>query len=163
MHSQRRTFHRRSRALPASGAALLAIVMVASCGGSGGGGGAPGTATTTAAQTVGVHGCYGDDASASGFDHLVAANCNIIDRAVFREYLDQLPPGVKAMVWLGDYDNSKCDWKKSDDYIRSHVAAVAGHPAIAVYYLADVPHVWDCPSVPDQMRARTALVHSIDP
>lgn len=159
----RRNAHKGFKAFLASGAALLAIVMVAGCGGSGGGGGTPAVSTNTVAEKLGVHGCYGKDGSPSGFDHLVAANCNVIDRAAFPQYLDQLPPGVKGMVWVGNYDNSVCDFQKSDDWIRSHVAAIAGHPGIATYFIADIPHFWDCPTAPDQMRARSALIHSIDP
>ncbi len=110
-----------------------------------------------------VRGCYGKDSSPSGFAEIVKAGFTVIDRSAFREKLDELPHGVRALVWLGDYDNKACAWKESDDWIRSHVGAIKGHPAIAAYYVVDEPHVWDCPSAPAQVKARSALVRSIDP
>jgi hypothetical protein len=139
---------------------LVIAGIVAGCGGSGGGG-EPSVATRSA--SLSVHGCYGTDSSPTGFDHMVAAGCNVIERPAFTGDLDQLPKDVKAMVWLGNYDNSSCSWQKSDDWIREHVGAIKGHPGIALYYLADVPHIWDCPNLPQQMKARSDLIHSIDP
>src|SRR5438270_9141269 len=146
------------------GRIALGLIMLGGCGGAGGHGDGPVAATSSdVASSLAVHGCSGDDTSASGFDHLVSAGCNVIDRSAFRKYLDALPRGAKGKVWLGNYDNSTCSWEKSDDWIRSHVPAIAGHPAIGVYELADVPHVWDCPSAPAQFKERSDLVRSIDP
>jgi hypothetical protein len=139
-------------------AGWMILGFFAACGGSNGG-----SRASQVQPSFAVHGCYGKDSSPTGFDHLVSAHCNVIDRPAFREDLDALPSGVKGMVWVGNYDNSICDWQKSDDWIRSHLAAIKGHPAIAMYYLADVPHIWDCPTLPQQMKARSDLVHSIDP
>jgi len=110
-----------------------------------------------------MRGCYDHDSSASGWDHIVAAGFTVVDMGPFRSELDALPAGVKGWVWLGDYDNTTCTWQQSDAWIRTHVAAVAGDPKIAGYFLADEPHVWDCPRAPDDVRARAALVRSIDP
>lgn len=144
---------------------LVALVALAALGGCGGGssGGGRESAALSRTSSLAIHGCYGDDTSASGFANMVAAGCNVIDRAAFRVYLDRLPPGIKGMVWLGGYDNRTCTWKKSDDWIRSHVRDIAGHPAIAFYVLHDTPHAWDCPEVPAQTKARSDLVHSLDP
>jgi hypothetical protein len=109
-----------------------------------------------------VRGCYDHDSSATGWDHIVAAGFTVVDMGPYRSELDALPAGVKGWVWLGDYDNTTCAWEQSDDWIRSHVGAVAGDPKIAGYFLADEPHVWDCPSAPDDVRTRAALVKSID-
>jgi len=42
------------------------------------------------------------------------------------------------------------------------VSAISGHPAIVAYYVADEPHVWDCPTAPDQVKERSDLVKSLD-
>jgi hypothetical protein len=139
--------------------AFALALLLASCGGGGGGGGSHSGSQTSRA----IHGSYGKDSSASGFDRIVAAGFTVVDRNAFREELDALPAGVRGWVWLGDYDNTTCDWEKSDDSVRSHVGAIAGHPAIAAYYLADEPHIWDCPNLPGQLKARSRLVKSIDP
>jgi hypothetical protein len=117
---------------------------------------------TSRSGSISARGVYGKDSSASGFDEIVAAGFNLIDRGPYREYLDALPSGAKAFVWLGDYDNTTCTWEKSDDWIRTHVAAIAGHPAIGAYFLVDEPHVWDCPDAPAQLKARSDLVKSLD-
>jgi len=121
-----------------------------------------GAAPTGAAEKLSVKGCYGKDGSPSSFARIREAGFNAVDRPAFREALDALPPDMKGIVWLGQYRDD-CSWEKSDDWIRSHVAAIAGHRAILAYMLADEPHTWDCPSAPAQVRARSALVKSIDP
>jgi hypothetical protein len=110
-----------------------------------------------------VRGSYGKDSSATTFDHIIAAGFTVVDRGAYQDALDALPSGTKGWVWLGDYDNTTCTWEKSDDWIRSHVSAIAGHPKIAGYYIADEPHVWECSRAPSDVRARATLVKSLDP
>ena len=121
------------------------------------------TLAATPTASVAVRGCLGKDSSATQYDRIVAAGFTALDRAAYRDYLDGLPAGVKALVWLGDYDNTTCTWEKSDDWIRTHVEAIAGHPAIAAYYIADEPHLWDCPLVAVHLKARSDFVNSLDP
>ncbi|TMA43626.1 MAG: hypothetical protein E6J83_09970, partial [Deltaproteobacteria bacterium] len=111
------------------------------------------TTMPTASGGMAVRGCLGKDSSATQYDHIVATGFTALDRAAYRDYLDGLPAGVKALVWLGDYDNTTCTWEKSDDWIRTHVEAIAGHPAIAAYYIADEPHLWDCPLAAVHLKA----------
>jgi len=121
------------------------------------------TTTPTASGGMAVRACLGKDSSATQYDRIVAAGFTALDRAAYRDYLDGLPAGVKALVWLGDYDNTTCTWEKSDDWIRTHVEAIAGHPAIAAYYIADEPHLWDCPLAAVHLKARSDFVKSLDP
>jgi len=112
---------------------------------------------------ISVRGCYGKDSSPSGFDHIVQTGFGVIDRAAYPADLEALPSGVKGLVWLGGYDNDHCVWEHSNQWIRSRVRAIAQHPVIVAYYLADEPHVWDCPSAPAQLKKRSTLVKSLDP
>jgi hypothetical protein len=121
------------------------------------------TTSTTLAVPFAIRGVYEKDSSPSGFDYIVATGFTVLDGNPYLDYLNTLPPGVKTWVWLGDYDNTTCTWEQSDDWIRSHLAPIAGHPAIAAYFLADEPHVWDCPGAPQDLRARHDLVKSLDP
>jgi hypothetical protein len=66
-------------------------------------------------------------------------------------------------VWLGGYSNTTCTFNYSDDYVRSHVATIAGHPGVGAYMIDDEPNAAACPSAPAQMKARSDLVKSIDP
>jgi hypothetical protein len=112
---------------------------------------------------LGVRYVYGNDSSASGFDLQVAAGFTTIDLGAYLSELEALPDGTQALVWLGDYDNTTCTWERSDDWIVTHVGAIAGHPKIAGYFIADEPHLWDCPNAPADVQRRSQLVKSVDP
>ena len=71
--------------------------------------------------------------------------------------------GLRGVVWLGQGYNQYCHWENDDAWIRSHVAAIAGHPAIIAYYLGDEPSYALCPESPARYAARSALLHSLDP
>ncbi len=73
--------------------------------------------------------------------------------------------GMKAFVWLGDYDDSSCTLEKSDAQITSAVAAVRSHPALLGYFVADEPEQAEthCPRVVAQIKARSAFIRSLDP
>ncbi len=72
--------------------------------------------------------------------------------------------GLKTLVWLGGYSQSSCSWSWSDDKIRERIAEIKGHPGIYAYFLDDEPHAGpECPNTPAQVRARNALVKSLDP
>jgi hypothetical protein len=109
-------------------------------------------------------GAYGKDGTASGYDRIRSAGFNAVMTGAFRADLDALQAqGLKGVVWLGQGYNTQCVWQYDDAWIRAHVSAIAGHPAILAYYLGDEPSVALCPNSPALYRARTALVHSIDP
>jgi len=75
----------------------------------------------------------------------------------------QLPRRTRGIMYVGDYDNSTCDWGVSDLALTARVAAMAGDPKVAGYYFSDEPDPYACPSAPDQHRARSQLIHSLDP
>jgi hypothetical protein len=66
-------------------------------------------------------------------------------------------------VWLGGYDNETCRFHQSDIWVRAHVSAVARNPGVGAYFIDDEPNAGACPTAPAQIRARAALVKSIDP
>jgi hypothetical protein len=74
--------------------------------------------------------------------------------------------GLRAGVWLGNYDDDACAWNWSDSTISSRITAVRGHPAIAYYFVADEPHSaasGGCASSPRHLTERNTLVKSLDP
>jgi hypothetical protein len=71
--------------------------------------------------------------------------------------------GLRGIVWLGGYDNTLCQFSKNDTWIRDKVGAIRNHPAVIAYHIDDEPHGTECPAAPSQIRARSALVKSIDP
>lgn len=76
---------------------------------------------------------------------------------------DRLPRGARALVWVGDYDNSTCSWSVSDAALEQEVASMANDPKVAGYFFSDEPDPFACPQAPAQHRARSRLVHANDP
>jgi len=76
---------------------------------------------------------------------------------------DQLPGRTRGIMYVGDYDNSTCDWEIPDLELTAQVAAMAGDPEVAGYYFSDEPDPYACPTAPEQHRARSQLIHSLDP
>ena len=76
---------------------------------------------------------------------------------------DQLPGRTRGMMYMGDYDNSTCDWEVSDIELTAKVAAMAGDAKVAGYYFSDEPDPHACPTAPGQHRARSQLIHGLDP
>jgi hypothetical protein len=73
--------------------------------------------------------------------------------------------GLRAIIWLGNY-NDACYWNWSDAKITTSINAIKDHPAVAYYFVADEPHAapsGGCVNSPDDMRARVALIRSLDP
>jgi len=76
---------------------------------------------------------------------------------------DALPAGLQGMVWVGDYDNSSCNWQTSDSSLSSTVTAARGDAKVFVFFFSDEPNPLACPNAPAQHKARSALIHSVDP
>lgn len=109
-----------------------------------------------------VRGILDRDLSATGFDHEARLGFNFIDSGP--NQVDALAErGLKGFVWLGGYSNTTCTFNESDDWVRSRVEAIAGHPGVGAYFIDDEPDAAKCPSAPAQMEARSNLVESIDP
>jgi hypothetical protein len=112
----------------------------------------------------GVRGVYDRDFSPTGFDDEAAIGFNFIDSSPNRDQMDALAArGLKGFLWLGGYSNSSCTFNNSDDWVRSHVKSVAGHPGVGAYFVDDEPDPDACPTAPAQIAARSALVKSLDP
>lgn len=81
---------------------------------------------------------------------------DIFDAGSSRASIAALPRGVKAMVWLGQ----KCP-TAADDAFRATVRRLASNRRVFGYYLADEPHVGDCPGGPAALATRTAFIRSV--
>jgi hypothetical protein len=111
-----------------------------------------------------VRGIYDRDLSRTGFNDEAALGFNYIDSSPDRGEMRALAARhLKGFLWLGGYDNSSCRFNESDAWVRSHVGAVAGMPAVGAYFIDDEPDASACPSAPGQIKARSDLVKSIDP
>lgn len=144
---------------------LASAILMAAC--AGGAGAAPADPDPGFV----VRGTYGHDSSydttkgsTSGFSIMQAKGFNTVQTGPYKEGLDALAAaGLKGIVWLGGFDNTQCAFRDDDATIRSKLAPIAGHAAIEAYYIADEPHVSQCPNAPSLLKARTELIHSLDP
>jgi Calcineurin-like phosphoesterase len=87
---------------------------------------------------------------------------NLID-VDSQEEVEALPAGTRGLYWIGDYDNASCGWEVSDATLRRKVSAVAGNRKLAGYFFSDEPDPYRCPAAPAEHRARTKLIHALDP
>ena len=143
-------------ALIAAGVALV-LPLLASSGYSSN---PPCTATCLAPSAP--HGSYSTGAGAWPGMHNLRFGFGI--SSAYRSELDVAKAnGMTAMVYIGGYNKTTCQFGRDDAWVRSHIAAILGHPAIRFYYIADEPHISTCPNAPAQIRARSDLVHSLDP
>ncbi len=101
--------------------------------------------------------------SSSGNVKLVAANgFNVLD-VTSQALADLLPAGTRGLVWVGDYDNTSCSWEVSDAALRSELTAEPGDAKVAGYFFSDEPDPHACPNAPAQHKARSGLIHLLDP
>lgn len=111
-----------------------------------------------------VRGVFDRDSSATGFAHQAKVGFNTFDSGPWLKEMDALAARrAKGFVWLGGYSNERCRFRESDDWVRKRVSSIAGHSAVAAYLIDDEPLAKECPSAPAQVKARAALVKSIDP
>lgn len=94
---------------------------------------------------------------------------NLVDVGPYRSLIDALPPGERALVWLGGYSRADCAFVTTDARARQQLLALAGDPKVAGYYIDDeaddgLPaNQGHCPHVVAQVEARSRLVHRLAP
>ncbi len=121
------------------------------------------TPTPTAQPTYPLRGMFfGHDAAST----IASKGFNLIDSDPGN--VDDLAAGLKGMTWIGEYDKQTCQWlaPNNDAGVRADVQAHIGDPKVGVWFIADEPWQGDdqhCTGTPAQMKARTDLIHSIDP
>jgi Calcineurin-like phosphoesterase len=102
---------------------------------------------------------YNSDAAAVA---AAAAGWNLIDVGS-KDAADALPSGTRGLIWVGDYNNSTCSWEIADSTLTSELQRMIGDAKIFGYFISDEPNPYACPNAPTQHRARSDLIHSIDP
>lgn len=98
------------------------------------------------------------------YDRMLAdeanAGFNLIDSTP--STVGYLPSGLRGLVWVGDYDNLTCTFEESDSQLQSDVTTHMGDSKVGVWFIADEPDPFSCPTAYAQVKNRTALIHSID-
>jgi hypothetical protein len=100
--------------------------------------------------------------SASAARAVVSSGWNLVDVGS-QASADALPTGARGLLWVGDYDNSTCSWELRDSALVAKVSAAVGDRKVFGYFFSDEPNPYVCPTAPSQHRARSELVHSVDP
>src|SRR5687768_13512958 len=101
---------------------------------------APPLAAAQTSTNTFVRGVYGRDSSPSGVATLKSTGFNTVTVQPWRDHLDGLQAdGLEGLVWLFGYNNDTCSFDRDDAWIRETVTAIAGHPAIVAYNVADEP------------------------
>src|SRR5207245_778916 len=86
-------------------------------------------APNSAINTPLARAAFGKDSSATGYDLIAANGFETVTASTDNAFLDGLAArGLKAMVWLGAYDNTACAWQYDDTWVTTHVTPLAGHP-----------------------------------
>jgi hypothetical protein len=76
---------------------------------------------------------------------------------------DALPSGTRGLVWVGDYDNATCNWQVPDAALEQMLRGTSGDRKIAGFFFSDEPDPYACTDAPAQHRARSSLIHALDP
>src|SRR5436190_3592374 len=98
--------------------------------------------------------------SGSAQGSAAAAGWNLLDVSS-KDEADALPAGTRGLMWLGDYDNTTCDWERSDGELGRLLAGTAGDQRIYGFLFSDEADPFACPNAPAQHRARAELVRRL--
>ncbi len=77
--------------------------------------------------------------------------------------VNSLPTGVKALVWVGNLDNTNCTPGFSYAQFTAQVDALKNNSRVFGYYLADEPHPSICPSAASDILARADYIKAHAP
>lgn len=77
--------------------------------------------------------------------------------------VNSLPTGTKALVWVGNLDNSSCTPRFTYDQFTAQVDALKNNSRVFAYYLSDEPHPSNCPSAVSDIKARADYIHANAP
>ncbi|MEP7133752.1 MAG: hypothetical protein ABI904_02350 [Chloroflexota bacterium] len=132
----------------------------------------PSWAITSNTPTVTLHAAFntqGDIAEliTLGFN-LIDVTGNKIDPASTLAFIDALPEGTQALVWLGNMGNApkgqNCPPPGfSDAEFKAQVDILANDPRVFGYNLADEPHPSVCPDAANAIKARSDYIHAHAP
>src|SRR5207248_6872983 len=123
----------------------------------------PATAATTAPATPAgptlhyVSNTHGQYATAARFGF------NLVDIGPGKDAIDALPAGQRALVWVGNLDNTNCTPGYSWPQFTAAVDRLAGDPKVFGYYLSDEPHPRLCPDALAHVRQRADYIRGRDP
>jgi hypothetical protein len=95
-----------------------------------------------------------------GFDLMDIAGSHRNPRAT-KAIVDALPPGVQALIWTGNLDNTNCVTPGyTTARFQALVDAMATDPKVYGYSISDEPHPARCTNAVADVRARADYLHA---
>jgi hypothetical protein len=88
---------------------------------------------------------------------------NLFDMGPDKAAIDALPRSQRALVWLGNLDNTNCTPGYSWSEFTAAVDRLAGDPKVFGYFLSDEPHPSVCPNAVAHVRQRADYIRAKDP
>ena len=76
---------------------------------------------------------------------------------------DHTPARTRGLIWVGNWDDDTCGWEMSNAELRRKVRSLRGDRKAVGYFYSDEPDPDRCPSAPAAHRARSRLIHRLDP
>lgn len=117
--------------------------------------------TARAHFTVNLKGSY-SAARAAGFNVFdVAGSQN--NPAGVKSKLNALPAGAKAMIWVGNLDNSSSTPGFTLAQFKAQVNALKSDPRVYGYFIADEPHPREFPQAAAHVRERADYLRATAP
>lgn len=88
---------------------------------------------------------------------------NLFDMGPDKSRIDSLGANQKALVWLGNLDNTNCTPGYSWSEFTSAVRRLADDPKVFGYFISDEPHPSECPKAAAHIRMRADYIRQQDP
>jgi hypothetical protein len=88
---------------------------------------------------------------------------NLFDMRPDKAAIDALGPGQRALVWLGNLDNTNCTPGFTYEKFTAAVDKLAGDRKVFGYYISDEPHPSVCPGAVEHIRQRADYIRAKDP
>jgi hypothetical protein len=95
-----------------------------------------------------------------GFDVMDVSGSHT-DPSETKSTVDALPAGVRALIWVGNLDNSNCTTPGySDAQYQALVDALGNDPKVYGWYISDEPHPLTCTNAVSDIRGRADYLHA---
>ncbi|GAA0572735.1 hypothetical protein [Actinomadura livida] len=90
------------------------------------------------------------------YPRLRALGYDLVDVAPDAEQVDGVPPGMEAMLWVGNYHCD--DFVLGFQEFKDAVDRFGRDPRVFGWYLSDEPNAGDCPGVAGEIRRRAEYI-----
>ncbi|TDE23951.1 hypothetical protein [Actinomadura sp. 6K520] len=90
------------------------------------------------------------------YPRLRALGYDLVDVGADAELVDGVPPGMEAMLWVGNYHCE--DFVLGFEEFKDAVDRFGRDPRVFGWYLSDEPNAGDCPEIAGEIRRRAEYI-----